>query len=331
MNNNTKEDLLEFAAQNNQISQNPMNDKLFLNKKRLIEKSMFLQDFNHYSISSSQNIQINDFNGFDRGFFRFYPQMIRQEPKLFYNNNSNLNIIQLNNYSPISLNSIGTENELNNYSLIGNELNNSIYNKYKKDKNIKNINYNINDIPNYNVNDKSKGSSSNTNLVDKKSLKYKKIFKVIYNKKKQPIKKKKNNLNSIENNNEIKVYKNNKVVYVNTSLLKYYSTAKNIKQLNKIYFVKRNRPKRGSIYRGVSKNGNQWQVLMKENKNKTYKGSYPSEKLAARIYDVLAIKNKRLKARTNFIYSSKQITKICETEIDITDKDIYNIINQLII
>ena len=153
---------------------------------------------------------------------------------------------------------------------------------------------------------------------------------MIYNKKKDPIKKKKNKFNNLENNNEIKVYKNKKVVYVNASLLKSYSTAKNIKQLNKIYFVNRNKPKRGSIYRGVSKNGNQWQVLMKENNNKTYKGSYPSEELAARIYDVLALKNKRFKARTNFKYSSKQIKKIYETEIDITDKDIYDIINQLI-
>ena len=154
---------------------------------------------------------------------------------------------------------------------------------------------------------------------------------MIYNKKKEPIKKKKNNLNHIENNNEIKVYKNKKVVYVNASLLNSYSTAKNIKQLNKIYFIAKKKRKRGSIYRGVSKNGNQWQVLMKENKNKIYKGSYPSEELAARIYDVLAFKNKGLKARTNFIYTSNQIKKICETEIDITDKDIYDIIKQLII
>ena len=340
MTNDTKKDLLEFAIQNSQITQNPMNDKLFLNKKRLIENSMLLQDINHYSISNSQNLQFNDFKGNDRGLFGFNSQMIRHEPELIYNNNSNLYTIQLNNYSPIFLNSIGTENKLNNYynyiynlnySLIGNEFNHSIYNKYKKEKNIKNINYSINDITNYNVNDKSKVTSTNTNFVDKKSFKSTKIFKVIYNKKKEPIKKKKNNLNHIENNNEIKVYKNKKVVYVNASLLNSYSTAKNIKQLNKIYFIKRNRSKRGSIYRGVSKNGNQWQVLMKENKNKIYKGSYPSEELAARIYDVLAFKNKGLKARTNFIYTSNQIKKICETEIDITDKDIYDIIKQLII
>ena len=92
-----------------------MNDNLFLNKKRLIEKSLLFQDINHYSISSSQNIQFNEFKGYDRGFLGFYPQMKRHEPELIYNNNSNLNTIQLNNYSPIFINSIGTENNLNNY------------------------------------------------------------------------------------------------------------------------------------------------------------------------------------------------------------------------
>lgn len=299
---------------------------------------MLFQDINHYSISSPQSILFNDFKGYDRGFFGLDPQMVRHEPALIYNN-SNLNKFQLNNYSTIFPNSIGAENKLYNYfnniynlnySLIGNELNNDLYNNYKNQNNNKIINYNINDITNYNVSDKSKDTSSKSIFVDKKSLKNKNIFKVIYDKKKEAIIKKKNNLNNLENNNEIKIFKNNKVVYVNRYLLQSYSTAKNIKQLNKIYFVEKNKRKRGSIYRGVSKNGNQWQVLMKENKSKTYKGSYPSEELAARIYDVLALKNKRLKARTNFVYNSKQIKKICETEIDIKAKDIYDIIHQLI-
>ena len=134
-------------------------------------------------------------------------------------------------------------------------------------------------------------------------------------------------INQGENNNEIKVLKNNKVVYVNTYLLNSYSTSKNIKKLNKIAFIGRN--KRSSKYRGVSKNGNQWQVLMMLNKNKSYIGSYPSEELAARIYDILAIKNRGIKARTNFIYNSKQLKRICEIDIDIKSKNISEIISQL--
>ena len=67
------------------------------------------------------------------------------------------------------------------------------------------------------------------------------------------------------------------------------------------------------------------------NKNKSYIGSYPSEELAARIYDILALKNRGIKARTNFIYNSKQIKTICELDIDIKSKDIEDIISHLIL
>jgi len=133
---------------------------------------------------------------------------------------------------------------------------------------------------------------------------------------------------SAENNNEIKVLKNNKVVYINTYLLNSYSSFRKIKRLNKIAFVGRN--KRSSQYRGVSKNGYQWQVLIMVKNNKNYIGSYPSEELAARIYDILAIKNRGFKARTNFVYNNNQIKKICENEIDIKSENISDIIEELI-
>ena len=146
--------------------------------------------------------------------------------------------------------------------------------------------------------------------------------------KKAKKRRKRKNIKQTENNNEIKVLKNNKVVYVNNILLNSYETSKNIKEFNKIAFVRRN--KRSSRFRGVSKNGNQWQVLMMINKKKTYIGNYVSEEFAARIYDILAIKNRGMRARTNFIYSSKQIKNICNINIDIKSKNIYEIISQLI-
>jgi hypothetical protein len=138
----------------------------------------------------------------------------------------------------------------------------------------------------------------------------------------------KRNVLNTENNNEIKVLKNNKVVYINTYLLNSYSSSRNIKTLNNIAFVGRN--KRSSQYRGVSKNGNLWQVLMMINNNQYYLGRYPSEELAARIYDILAIKNRGVKARTNFVYNNNQIKKICESEIDLKSANISDIIEQLI-
>ena len=44
------------------------------------------------------------------------------------------------------------------------------------------------------------------------------------------------------------------------------------------------------------------QVLIMINNKKYYKGSYLSEDIAARIYDIMAIKYFGIKARTNFIF-----------------------------
>lgn len=129
-------------------------------------------------------------------------------------------------------------------------------------------------------------------------------------------------------NNEIKVLKNGKVVYINTYLCNLYSTSKAIKKMNKINFVIRN--ERSSKYRGVSRNGNSWQVLTMINKKKQYLGSYQSEELAARIYDIQAIKNRGFKARTNFTYNNIQIKKILEKNINIKCNNISDINNQLI-
>ncbi len=169
----------------------------------------------------------------------------------------------------------------------------------------------------------SNGKISQNNNSSKKN----KYFKVIKEAKPKNKLNKKNSLNS-ENNNEIKVLKNNKVVYINSYLLNSYSSLRNIKKLDKIAFVGRN--KRSSQYRGVSKNRYQWQVLMMVKNNKYYIGSYPSEELAARIYDILAIKNRGFKARTNFAYNNNQIKKICENEIDIKSENISDIIEELI-
>lgn len=68
--------------------------------------------------------------------------------------------------------------------------------------------------------------------------------------------------------------------------------------------------KRGSKYRGVSKNGNQWQVLIMVNKKKRYIGNYKTEDEAASSYDIVAIQNHGSKAKTNFYYTPEQIKKI---------------------
>ena len=69
-----------------------------------------------------------------------------------------------------------------------------------------------------------------------------------------------------KNNNKIKVLKNYKLVYANSFLLNSDSASKNIKRLNKVFFIGINRI--GSKFRGVSRNGNQYQVLIMINKKK---------------------------------------------------------------
>ena len=133
-------------------------------------------------------------------------------------------------------------------------------------------------------------------------------------------------MNIIDNSNEIKLLKNKKFVYINSALLNYNSSI-DIKEINNLFFV--GKYKRCSKYRGVTKNGNRWQVLMMINKNKLYIGSYDSEDIAARIYDILVFKFRGIKAKTNFKYTNEQITKIHEADIDIKDKNINDIILQL--
>ena len=72
-------------------------------------------------------------------------------------------------------------------------------------------------------------------------------------------------------------------------------TAEAKKEKNKRYH-------RGSKFRGVSRNGGKWQVLIMINRQKTYFGNYDTEEEAARAYDQVAIKYHKEKARTNFIY-----------------------------
>jgi len=128
-------------------------------------------------------------------------------------------------------------------------------------------------------------------------------------------------------NNKIKVLKNKKIVYINADLLDKYSVKKIIKKSKNINFVKIN--KTYSKYRGVSRNGNQWQVLIMSNNKKYYLGSYRSEEFAAKVYDIFAIKMKGIKARTNFIYNNIQIKNIFEKNINIKNDEIAEIMMQI--
>ena len=343
LNNDVMKDLINLVIQKkiheNNISlmiQNQMNQGFFLQKKRFFEN----QNINYNNIDNSQkninfcNQNNNEYQSNIEANLPVTSQIVNPNFAYWNNNCYNLNgkgtfNNSLNYFFPRThynkLEKIFIKSDINNvYNNLNGNHTNDFFNNYF---NIENYKENIN-VNNDNFN--STDSSNSTNLSNNSAVKKTIYFNVYHNKNEKPKKDgRKKNIYQTENNNEIKVLKNNKVVYVNTFLLNSYTTSKNIKKLNKIAFIGRN--KRSSRYRGVSKNGNQWQVLMMINKNKSYIGSYPSEELAARIYDILALKNRGIKARTNFIYNSKQIKTICELDIDIKSKDIEDIISHLIL
>ena len=97
---------------------------------------------------------------------------------------------------------------------------------------------------------------------------------------------------------------------------------KKIKDLNTFHNIKKYKLKvikRFSRYRGVCKNRKKWQVYIMINKKNTYLGSYRSEKMAAKIYDLFAIKKNGINAKTNFRYNNILINKITKLNINIYD------------
>ena len=69
-------------------------------------------------------------------------------------------------------------------------------------------------------------------------------------------------------------------------------------------------------------------IIMVNNK-KYYIGSYLSEELAARVYDIHAIKMRGIKARTNFPYNNIQLKNIFEKNINIKCEQISEIMKQI--
>jgi len=82
----------------------------------------------------------------------------------------------------------------------------------------------------------------------------------------------------------------------------------NSEKINEL--IKKNYKPRGSRYRGVSKNGSQWQVLIMVKKKKRYLGSFSNEEEAARAYDKVALQHHGIKAKTNYDYTKEELEKI---------------------
>lgn len=78
---------------------------------------------------------------------------------------------------------------------------------------------------------------------------------------------------------------------------------------------------RGSKFRGISKNGNSWQILLMVNRKKKYLGTLNSEELAAKFYDKVAIQYQGVKAKTNYQYNKQQIIDVLKLQPLLSEVD----------
>ena len=266
-----------------------------------------------------------------------------------YNNFENINkrvpILQVPLAPPIfpSIpNTIMPPNNIISNSIQNNLIINNNSTKLKENKNINNINSkNRNEIKNNNLNkpiknnDEKKDNNANpiknTNI---KIIKFKennnkelttekniqnstdqsqsqkttpKIHKVIFSiKESVPIKD-----GDLLSKKRKRFIKNNKLVFVQMEENDLYLKNEIVDE-DKIFDLRRNPKPRGSRFRGVSKNGSQWQVLIMVKKKKRYLGSFSKEEEAARAYDKVALQNHGNKAKTNYDYTKEEIEKILQ-------------------
>lgn len=275
------------------------NEFTFLQKKRYNLNSFTnLCDINQLS-------SINNINKFEKE--ELYENKINEFKYNINLNNSDINNLKnINNIQNVNnKNKNKIEHVLNSFQGKDKEVECLIINNNTKINNLRNEDDQTNStkIPNQSDNENSK-----------KKKKKKKLFFVFNT----------NDFQLKNKNNDIKVFKNKKIVYVNNSFLYSYNSSKNLKEVKNVAFIRKT--ERNSRYRGVSKNGNHWQVLFMNKTKKSYISSYTSEEVAARIYDILNIKKSGIKARTNFAYSISKINSIKEMKIDFKAKNINEII-----
>jgi hypothetical protein len=294
----------------NQISFNPLPNTLVSGKILANNIPNFMiTNNNNTNINTNSNININ----------KNINNIINLDNKNIINNNINNNI-NINSNSNPTLKNENNNNSINNNSK--NELN------IKKELNTKikftSINTNTNNNNNLNkINEKPKN-----NNIEK--------IAITPIQKKQPLFNIKESTLNIGKFNEQKAQfsskkrkrfiKNNKLVFVQLDKKEEKNEEKNEKKESKeneenknedslnsekvSELIQKNTKPRGSRFRGVSKNGSQWQVLIMVKKKKRYLGSFSNEEEAARAYDKVALQHHGIKAKTNYDYTKEQVEEI---------------------
>ena len=243
------------------------------------------------------------------------------------NNNTNQNINSKKNVNNIKINKINSEkiNLGNNKDINNINKQQSTENKNKdlsslnnnsKTNNNKNINLNSKEN---NINNNIKEEKNNNQIIPEKNAQTSltksqnqntkpKIHKVFFNIKESTPKKE----GDLLTKKRKRFIKNNKLVFVQMDENELNLKNEKVYDEDEDLDFQTNTKPRGSRFRGVSKNGSQWQVLIMVRKKKRYLGSFSSEEEAARAYDKVALQNHGNKAKTNYDYTKEEIEKILQ-------------------
>ena len=294
----------------NPISLTPLTNPI-LSGNNIITSGIpnnFMITNNHTNINSNSNININ-----------------KNINNIIKVDNINNNSININTNQNSNTNNLTNDNKniINNY--LENENNKIIIEKdsNEKEKNKVKINLQTHDETNDNSNKNNIAAkttkSDNEPILKKPALLFnvKETSLIEEEKLKQKSK--------ITSKKRKRFLKNNKLVFIQSDKGKDYEEKNNKNELeeyeeneNEASFdsekvselIQKNTKPRGSKYRGVSKNGSQWQVLIMVKKKKRYIGSFSNEEEAAKAYDKVALQHHGIKAKTNYDYTKEEVEKI---------------------
>ena len=294
----------------NPISLTPLTNPI-LSGNNIITSGIpnnFMITNNNTNINSNSNININ-----------------KNINNIIKVDNINNNSININTNQNSNTNNLTNDNKniINNY--LENENNKIIIEKdsNEKEKNKVKINLQTHDETNDNSNKNNIAAkttkSDNEPILKKPALLFnvKETSLIEEEKLKQKSK--------ITSKKRKRFLKNNKLVFIQSDKGKDYEEKNNKNELeeyeeneNEASFdsekvselIQKNTKPRGSKYRGVSKNGSQWQVLIMVKKKKRYIGSFSNEEEAAKAYDKVALQHHGIKAKTNYDYTKEEVEKI---------------------
>ena len=252
------------------------------------------------------------------------------------NTNSNININKnINNIINFDTKNIINRNINNNIKINSNQNLNTKINNKEINSNAQNFPMNTKIIfssKHYNNKNTNTNSNNTTNNIQPKNtiieskIPPKKITP-LFNIKESSLSKEKEKLikTKLTMRKRKRFIKNNKLVFVqidkendkkdNDKETELNEENKNEESLNSekvSELINKNTKPRGSRYRGVSKNGSQWQVLIMVKKKKRYLGSFSNEEEAARAYDKVALQHHGIKAKTNYDYTKEEVKEIME-------------------